>query len=56
MEFEEELWWGLAAQWWNVGWDKFAQLDGGMQSWMVAVYESQQQIESVLGEAALRKT
>lgn len=54
MEFEEELWWGLAAQWWGVGWNEFAKLDGGTQSWMIAVFEANEQIQGVLSEATYK--
>jgi hypothetical protein len=45
--FSAILEWALAAQWWRLDWDKFCDLDGIDQSFLVAVYRTAKQIEAV---------
>jgi hypothetical protein len=46
-KFTAILEWALAAQWWHLDWDKFCDLDGIDQSFLVAVYRTAKQIEAV---------
>jgi len=56
VSFEPELNWALAAHWWGIAWDEFTRKTGLEQSYLIAVYESSSQIESVLAEAAAKST
>lgn len=48
--------WGFAAQWWGLDWDIFTAKDSMTQSFLVAVYEAHNHIDSILSEAATQKT
>ena len=40
--------WAMAAQWWGYKWfEEFCELDGTDQSFLIAVYRTAKQIESV---------
>lgn len=39
--------WAMAAQWWRIEWERFCDLDGSDQSFLVAVYRTAKQIEAV---------
>lgn len=45
------LGWALAAQWWGIDWDHFEQLDGDLQSFLVAVHEEKMTMDAVMAKA-----
>ena len=47
--------WAGAAQWWGLDWDKFLALPSDAQSFRVAVYRTNRQIDAVLAYAHQRK-
>jgi len=42
------LGWALAAQWWGIPWVEFQRLPGSDQAFLVAVYQTNVQIDAVV--------
>ena len=53
--FSPELEWFEAAAWSNYKWDEFLELEGEMQSQIIAAYEAHNQIEAVVAQEQARQ-